>query len=87
MWSRYLSSDVFHQLVAPNGQSREGAILKPEKQAIFEPISYDSMMTYDHSIHSIDECILVIKTENAQLIISGVAEVSKTAHEVLDGKF
>ena len=65
MWSRYLSSDVFHQLVAPNGQSREGAILKPEKQAIFKLISYDSMMTCDHSIQSIDESILVIKTEKA----------------------
>ena len=65
MWSRYLSSDVFHQLVAPNGQSREGAILKPEKQAIFKLISYDSMMTYDHSIQSIDESILVIKTAKA----------------------
>ena len=61
MWSRYLSSDVFHQLVAPNGQSREGAILKPEKQAIFKLISFDSMMTYNHSIQSIDECILVIR--------------------------
>ena len=87
MWSRYLSSDVFHQLVAPNGQSREGAILKPEKQAMLKLISFDSMMTYNHSIQSIDECILVIKTEKAQLIISGVAGVSKTALEVLDGKF